>query len=186
MWMLPRLRLAFARRPWSYWLIVAFAATVTWWRIAALHDDAQRARDSWGVATTVWVVSADVDGGEPVRAERRDLPTALVPDVAVRDLADDAVAARDLVTGEVVVPADVVGDHTTPEGWVVVSVAARAPQLATGDAITVFEGGRMLCDGTASGGGATDGAVEIAVPAACAATLSATGFDGEVVIGRRA
>ncbi|MEN9643729.1 MAG: hypothetical protein RL238_398 [Actinomycetota bacterium] len=185
MWLLPRLRLAFARRPWSYWFLVAVAAAVTWWRIAALHDDAQHRRDAWGTAVTVWVVRDDTADGAPLRAERRSLPTAAVPSEALRDLADDAVAARDLVAGEVVVPADVVGDRTTPEGWVVVSVEARAPQLVAGDAVTVFEGGRVLCDGTASGGG-VDGAVELAVPAPCAATLSAAAPAGDIVVGRRA
>jgi len=184
MWLLPRLRLALARRPWLYWLLVGAAAALTWWRVAALHDDAERARASWGTAVEVWVVATDTPHGQPVAASRRALPTAAVPVAALREFEPDAVAARDLVAGAVLLPADLVGDAAPPAGWVVVVVGARAPHLAVGDTVTVFVGGRRLCDGQAAGE-AVDETVELALPSECAATLSAASSTSEVVVGRR-
>ena len=126
MWLLPRLRLAFARRPWSYWLLVALAAGFAWWRIASLHTAAERARDSWGNTVEVWVAVDDIPRGGAVRAERRTLPDAAVPDAPLDDLAPDALAARPISAGAVVVPADVAADSATPDHWVIVAVEAQA------------------------------------------------------------
>ena len=188
MWLLPRLRLAFARRPWSYWLLVALAAGLAWWRIASLHIAAERARDSWGNTVEVWVAVGDVPRGGAVRAERRTLPDAAVPDAPLDDLAPDALAARPISAGAVVVPADVAAGSATPDHWVIVAVEARAPALVAGDPVTVFSAGSAVCDGTvdtapASGDLAT--VVALAVPPECAATLSATRFDGDLLVGRR-
>lgn len=184
MWMLPRLRLALARRPWLYWMLVCAAAALTWWRIAALHDDAERARASWGTSVTVVVASADTPQGQPVQAEQRTLPRAAVPSTALRDVAADAVAARDLVVGQVLLPTDLVGDEARPAGWVVVAVRARSPRLVAGDEVTLFAGGRQWCDGRAEGE-TDDDTVALAVPPDCAAALSALGATDDVVVGRR-
>lgn len=184
MWLLPRLRLALARRPWLYWLLVGAAAALTWWRVAALHDDAERARASWGTAVEVWVVAADTPHGQPVTANRRTLPAAAVPVTAVREFEPGAVAARDLVAGAVLLPTDLMGDAATPPGWVVVAVGARAPHLVVGDMVTVFVGGRQVCDGRAAGE-VVDETVELALPSECAATLSVAASTSEVVVGRR-
>lgn len=184
MWMLPRLRLALARRPWLYWMLVCAAAALTWWRIAALHDDAEHARASWGTAVTVMVVTADTPQGEPVHAEQRALPTAAVPATALRDVPGDAVAARDLVVGQVLLRTDLVGDEVRPPGWVVVAVRARSPRLVAGDEVTLFAEGRQWCDGWAEGD-AVDDMVALAVPPECAAALSTVGATDDVVVGRR-
>jgi hypothetical protein len=187
MWLLPRLRLALARRPWSYWLLVAFAAAFAWWQITSLHDDARHARDAWGRRVDVWVARSDASRGGIVDAERRTLPAAAVPVTVLDELMPDQVAARDIAAGAVLVPGDV-STARVGEGSVIVAIVATAPALVPGDDVTVFDGGRAVCDGVVDAPPARDdldASIELAVPPECAAALSASGLDGDLLVGRR-
>ena len=68
--LLPRVRLALARRPWLYWLCVAVCAAVVWFSVAAAQERVSAARDSWGTTRTVWVTTGEVAAGEAVVAAR--------------------------------------------------------------------------------------------------------------------
>ena len=180
---LPRLRLEFARRPWLYWLLAGVLATSAAWQVSSLHSDAVRARNAWGGTTSVWVALGDAVPGEPLAAERRDYPIAVVPRAAVRDLVGPGVAARPVSAGAVLVAADLKGDSTMPESWVVFAAPAEgAPTLAEGDGVAVFAGGQRLCDGVVA---APPGErIEFGVPAECAATVGSEAALGEVVLAR--
>jgi len=180
---LPRLRLLFARRPWLYWLIIGACAVAVWSSVASAQAQVTRQRDSWGTTRTVWIASGPVAAGEVVRAAATDYPTAMVPPSAVASLPADAVAARPLATGEVVVAADVAADGLVPADWVVFAVPADgAPTLIAGDAVTVFGSGRAWCDGVAERVG--DETVEVAVPMDCAPSMSAQLALGAITLAR--
>lgn len=180
---LPRLRLLFARRPWLYWLIVGTCAVAVWLSVASAQAEVARERDSWGSTRAVWVASGPVAAGEVVVAAAADYPTAMVPPSAVSSLPADAVAARTIAAGEVVVAMDVAVDGLVPADWVVFAVpAAGTPTLLAGDAITVFGSGQSWCDGTAAAIGEVD--VEVAVPTDCAAAMSAQLALGAITLAR--
>lgn len=182
---LPRLRLAFARRPWLYWLVAGSLIVLAWWQVSSLHEAARRARDAWGTTVAVWVSPTDATAGAALSIERREYPTAMVPSAALTDVHEPVVAARKVAAGAVLVDADVVSDHALPDSWIVFAVAADgAPALAQGDGVAVFAAGRRLCDGTIA---APPGErVEFAVPADCGGPVGNAVALGDVVLARRA
>ena len=96
----------------------------------------------------------------------------MLPASAVVALPDNALAARLISTGEVVVAADVAGGGPIPAGWVVFAVpAGGAPSLVPGDAVLVFGSGRQWCEGIVAA--TTDEQIDLGVPPDCASPLSA-------------
>lgn len=180
---LPRLRMLFARRPWLYWLIVAACAATVWLSVARAQAQLTRERDSWGTTRTVWVARGAAAAGELVAATAADYPVAMVPPSAVTSLPKDAVAARSIAIGEVVVAADVAVDGLTPSGWVVFAVPIDgSPTLLTGDKVSVFGSGQLWCAGVTAALNETS--VEVAVPADCASPMSAQLALGAVTLAR--
>ncbi|MBI4934856.1 MAG: hypothetical protein HY828_13320 [Actinobacteria bacterium] len=183
MWLLPRLRLVLARRPWLYWLVVAVCATIVWLQWSAVQSDAERARRSWGASRTVVVAIDTALTGEPLRVELRDYPVAMVPPDALTEAPPEAVAAREVVAGSVLVPFDVLGDDDIPAEWVVLAVPSQdAPSFTRGQRAATFAGGVRTCDGIVDA--TTVDHVEVAVPSGCAATLTVDLFAGAVVLAR--
>ena len=183
MWLLPRLRLVFGRRPWLHPALVGAAALLVWWQAAALHADAVRARGAWGETRTVWVADTSAAPGAVVHAHPDRYPRALVPDGSVVTLSPAAIAGRDVTKGAVLVAADLSDEHRTPTDWVVFAVPADgAPAVRFADHVTVFGGGHRVCDGVART--VTIDRVEVAVPPDCAAAVSAELIADQVVLAR--
>jgi len=183
MFILPRLRLLFARRPWLYWLLVGTCAVGVWLSVAGAQARLDHERDSWGATRTVWVVSESVAVGEVVRATISEFPTAMVPPSALSSLPANAVAARTIAAGEMLVAADVAVDGIAPADWIVFAVSAQgAPSLTIGDDVTVFGSGQAWCDGVATMVGEIT--IELAVPIDCAASVSAQLALGSVTLAR--
>lgn len=183
MFILPRLRLLFARRPWLYWLIVVTCAVAVWLSVAGAQAQVIRERDSWGATLRVWVTNGPVAAGDVVYAKTADYPTAMLPPSAVSSIPADAVAARSIAAGEVVVAADLAVDGLVPADWVVFAVPADgAPTLIASDAVTVFGSGQMWCEGVAAA--ISEATVEIAVPTDCAASMSAQLALGAITLAR--
>jgi len=173
----------FARRPWLYWLIVGACGIAVWSSVAGAQAQVTRRRDSWGETRTVWVVSGPLVAGDTVRAAEDDYPIAMVPASAVSSLSADAVAARSIADGEIVVEADVAVDGLFPADWVVFAVPADgAPGLTTGDVVSVFGSGHAWCDGRAAV--VSEVVLEVAVPADCAASMSAQLALGAITLAR--
>lgn len=185
MHVLPRLRLAFARHPWLHWAIAALAGALIWLQIASADRAATSARDAWGTSTPVWVAAAGAERGQPVRAERLDVPVAVVPDGAVTADPVEAVAARRIRRGAVLVDDDL-GDGSVPPEWVVFAVPTDAgPSLVEGDRVTVFAAGLHDCDGITGDTGPDGATIDVAVPAECAEALSTALTAGDLVVARR-
>ena len=70
--LLPRLRLALARRPWLYWLLVCVCGATVWLGLAAAHTRADRARTQWGTTRSVWVARTAIAAGDPLLATAED------------------------------------------------------------------------------------------------------------------
>lgn len=182
--LLPRLRMAFARRPWLYWLIVGSCAAAVWLSVASAQAQLSKARDAWGTTRQVWVASGPVAAGDAVHAAAVDYPTAMIPPSAVSSLPGDAVAARSIAAGELVVAVDLAVEGLVPADWVVFAVPLDgAPALIVGDAVTVFGSGQMWCEGVAAA--ITEAAVEVAVPTDCAASMSAQLALGAITLARQ-
>ena len=183
MWLLPRLRVAFGRRPWLHPALVGAAALLVWWQAAALHTAGSRARDAWGETRQVWVADAMAAPGAVVHAHRDRYPRALVPADSVVALSPAAIAGRDITKGAVLVAADLADDLRTPADWVVFAVPPDgAPAVRFADRLTVFGGGHRVCDGIART--VTTDRVEVAVPPDCAAAVSAELIADQVVLAR--
>ncbi|HNJ96853.1 MAG TPA: hypothetical protein PLV13_01910 [Ilumatobacteraceae bacterium] len=180
---LPRVRLQLARRPWIYWLVVGLCSLLAWSSVLGAQADARRAQRAWGSSQTVYVADRALAPGDPVRATTRQYPVTMVPSSAIATLEPDALAARAVSPGEVLVATDVAADRLLPAGWVVFAVATDvAPQLLAGDTVVVYGQGVRWCEGVV--GAVADGVVEVAVPPDDAEAVSALVAVGDVVLAR--
>lgn len=183
MWLLPRLRLALARRPWLYWLVVAVCGAILWLQWSRVHDAAEGARRSWGATRAVAVSVDSGHPGEPLHIELRDYPDAVVPRDALTQVPAGALAARPVSAGAMLVPQDLVGADSVPADWVVLAVPAHeAPRFVAGQHAAAFAAGARACDGIVAGTSADH--VEVAVPSECAASLTDLLLAGSVVLAR--
>lgn len=181
---LPRIRMLFARRPWLYWLLVGMCVVAVWLSVSSAQAQVTRERDAWGSTREVWVVSGPVAAGAVIHAAAADYPTAMVPPSAVTSLHDEAIAARAIADGEVVVTADVAVAGLVPADWLAFAVpAAGTPDLIVGDEVAVFGSGQLWCEGVTVLIG--DDTVEVAVPDDCAASVSAQLAMGAVTLARQ-
>ncbi|MGE0795758.1 MAG: hypothetical protein AB7O29_10520 [Acidimicrobiia bacterium] len=135
----PRRRL---HRPLPHWVAVAGAALLPALVVGRLTAEAGAERDRWGPGRATLDVVHDVAAGDTVRAgdvERRSLPDVARPAQAVDRLPNGAVAAADLVAGEVLV-----SSRLAPAGSS--ALAARLPPGTRGIAVP-NEAGPPLEDG---------------------------------------
>ncbi|MBI4882515.1 MAG: SAF domain-containing protein [Actinobacteria bacterium] len=187
MMLLPRLRLALARRPWLYWLFVAGCAVVVWSLLASGQAKLARQRREWGETRRVWIAVGDIARGAQLRTSAGDFPVAMLPPSAVTDDPAGSIADRSIANGEVIVATDVSGgDGDLPADWVVFAVSRnRTPAVHAGDGVALFAGGQYLCDGAVVA--LADNSLDIGVPPACAdATSVQVAADALVLAARKA
>ena len=183
MYIVPRLRLLLARRPWLYWTFVVLCAFAVWMGVHSASVAALAQQRRWGESRPVLVVVAAIPAGQPIRASPRQYPLAMVPPSALTSLPSQASAAQDLAPGEIIVATDVLGPHSLPRGWVVFGVPGTdRPTLVVGDHVALFGEGTRWCDGQVTG--VTERTVDVAVPSACADSVSARVAAGSVVLAR--
>ncbi len=183
MLLLPRLRLALARRPYLYWLFVAGCAAIVWAQLANSAAELDDQRQQWGETRRVWVAATDIAQGDPVHVIARDYPIAMVTTRAIVDEPVGAIAVAPIAAGEVLVTADVgsVTDLTVPTGWVVFAFASDdSPATQPGTAVAIFGSGQRWCDGVVL---AVADQLEISVPPTCAEAVSIQVAAGAVVLG---
>lgn len=190
MHLIARLRWLVARHPSIARLLVVATALITWTSLHRAGNAADTARRRWGEAVTVWITSAAADRGESIAAVATQVPRAIIPDTAVAagDGPLDAVAARSIARGEILVEGDIAAVDIADAGIIMAVPAETAPQLVIGDRVAVFGSGELLCDGLAiTPATQIDGrpVVEVAVPATCAAELSIQLTAGAATLGRR-
>lgn len=182
MLLLPRLRLALARRPWIYWLFVTACALIVWSTLSASQAELAEQRRRWGETRRVWVASVDIAPGDLVHSLARDYPIAMVTASAIDDEPIGVIATTSIAAGEVLVDSDI---HNTaddlPSEWVVFALDREdTPALHPGSTVVVFGSGQRWCDGVVVVVNVE--AVEIGVPPTCADAVSAQVADGVVVL----
>jgi hypothetical protein len=166
-------RLMVARHPWIYWLSIAVVAGMAGLGAARALADVDTARRAWGEQQTVWTASAGIEPGQPISAEGRDVPLAVVPVGAVDSAPDGSIARQRIGPGEIVVDSDVSADGTVgliPDGWVAFAVTAPVAHFAVGDHLDVYSGDQLVGAGMVVDVGEQD--LMVAVPAAAAPAMA--------------
>ena len=176
-----------ARARWPVWAALAGLALTAGW-ITGRHVTAlDGARRSWGQARPVWVATVTVEPGQPVRAERRSYPAAVVPPSAVTSLGDTPVAQHRIAAGSMLTGVDLAPAGAAaliPAGWIAVPVADESATFRPGDSVVAFADGHLIATGVVTA--VTAQHVTLAVPAPSAAGLAAASADGRDTLGLRA
>ena len=150
MHLLARARLALARHPWAYWLAIAVVAGAVALGTAQTMAGVEAQRRSWGEQQTVWVASMAIEPGQPIHADRHDVPRAVVPVDAVRVAPGDAVARQRIGAGEIITTIDVAARGSAsliPDGWVAFAVRASVEHFAPGDHVRAYSGDLFVAAG---------------------------------------
>ena len=183
MLLLPRLRLALARRPWIYWLFVAGCAAIVWSTLTASQAELADQRRRWGATRRVWVAAVDIAPGDLVRSVARDYPIAMLPGRSIDDQPIDVIATTSIAAGEVLVDSDIAGtaEDRLPLEWVVFALERdNTPALHPGSTVVVFGSGQRWCDGVVVV--VNDEFVEVGVPPTCADAVSVQVAGGMIVL----
>ena len=135
------------RRPAFYWTLVALLTVFTLWSINDLTSSARATLEGYGTSERVLVITAPIVPGGALdgSVEYRDVPTALVPEGAVRSMPADPVARVELFPGEVVVNSRLAGGGSgiatlVPDGSTALAVPAglALPPVVVGDLVDVI------------------------------------------------
>lgn len=146
-----RLRLTLVRHPSIHWVAVAVVAAAVGAGVHQRTESAERTRASWGETVEVSVATHIHRVGDPIRAERRDLPVAVTPPGAVAEIDPGARAVRPIGVGEILVETDLT-DRTGPgaladPGSAVVAVAdPLVPEPPIGVEVAVAAEGIVLAE----------------------------------------
>lgn len=178
------LRLMVARHPWAYWLVIAVLAGVTGVSAERAVAGVDSARRSWGEQQTVWVTAVDIEPGQPIIADRRDVPRAVVPDAAVAAVPSGAIARQRVAAGEIITDGDVSAHGTAalvPDGWVAFAVPASVDHFAVGDHLDVYSADQRVGAGLVIDVG--DAELMVAIPADSAPAMSAALLANAVTLG---
>jgi hypothetical protein len=181
MHVLPRIRMMVARHPWIYWIVIMALAGSVGLGAARAVAAVEAERRSWGDQATVWVATAEVAAGQPIRAESRPVPRAVVPSDAVTKPPAGAIARQRIGRGEMVTSSDVSVSGSAglvPNGWVALAVSATVEHFAIGDRVNVYAGDRFVTDGSIIEIGETE--LMVAVPGEAAPDV-ATGVQADTV-----
>ena len=181
-----RIRQELARRPWLHWLLVAALAATAAGAARAVVVRADAERQRWGTVADVLVATADVAPGDllTTAVEQRQLPVAMIPPGAVRDVDSGQLARQHVSVGEVVTEVDVAPgagpQSLVPPGHVAVPVdEAVASGAAIGDRVMVAADGIELARGVVVAAGETP---VVAVPARDGPTVAAAAAGGSVML----
>jgi hypothetical protein len=176
-------RLMVARHPSIYWLSIAVVAALAGLSAARAMADVDTARRSWGEQTTVWMAAAEIEPGQPISADSRVVPRAVVPAGAVAVAPDEVIARQHIGQGEIVVESDLSASGSVgliPDGWVSFAVAAPVTHFAVGDHVDVYSADRFIGAGLVIDAGESE--LMVAIPTAAAPAMSTALLDNTVTL----
>lgn len=142
--------LALRRHPRLWWVATGTGAAAAGLVVASVVASAEARRSEWGTTVPVVVVLRAVSAGEPVDPGDVDVlarPAALVPRSALHEIPPAAVAATDLVAGEVLLAERLLEGALSPTaarlppGTRAVAIPAEpglTPPLSVGDHVDVL------------------------------------------------
>ena len=179
------IRRILVRRPWIYWLLVALAALGAAASMLERTERVDASRQAWGRTRAVWVAETALAPGDPLRAQRRDVPTAVVEGEVVETV-EGLVARQHLGRGEIVHRFDVVAPSgpqaMTPAGWLVVPVLESPSSGASiGDRARAVADGVVLSNDAVVVGHHGDVTL-LAVPSDVAPLLPAAADTGRLTL----
>ncbi len=166
---LARIRLTVARHPWVYWLVISAVAGVVALGAARAMAGVDAARRSWGEQEAVWVASTAIEPGQPIHADRRQVPRALAPPSAVVVAPVEAVARQHISPGEIITEVDLASRGASgliPDGWLAFAVPAAVAHFAAGDHLRVYSGDQFLAAGVVVDRGESELMVAVPIEAA--------------------
>lgn len=169
MHLLARVRMTLARHPWLYWMALAAFAAMVATGVAHSMAGVDAARRSWGSQQAVWRATEAFEPGQPITAERDEVPSAVVPNDAVEASPVGALATQHIAAGEIVTAFDVTlagPAGLIPSGSVAFAVPESVEHFSTGDHVDVYTTDRLISDGVIVDAGDSDVMVAIAADAA--------------------
>jgi hypothetical protein len=119
------------------------------------------------------VASAAIEPGQPIHADRRQVPRALAPTSAVADDPVDAVARQRISPGEIITEVDLAAGGAAgliPDGWLAFAVPAVVAHFAPGDHVRVYSGDQLVAAGMVVDRG--ESAVMVAIPIEAAPAMA--------------
>lgn len=167
------IRLMVARHPWIYWLSITVVAGMVGLGAAQALADVDAARRSWGEQQTVWVASAATEPAQPIMAEARSVPRAVVPAGAVGFAPKGSIARQRIGLGEIIVDSDISATGSVgliPEGWVAFAVEATVSHFAVGTHVNAYSGDQFVAAGLVVDVGESD--LMVAIPADAASAMA--------------
>jgi hypothetical protein len=180
---LARVRLVLARHPWAYWLVVSIVATMVAVGTSRAMASVDAARRSWGEQEAVWVASAVVEPGQPIRAVRRQFPRAVVPESSVTVVDPDAVARQHIARGAIITGVDVAAPGPAgliPNGWLAFAIPAAGTHFAVGDRLRVYAADQFVAAGVVIDRGDAD--LMVAIPVDAGPTMATAILANNVTI----
>ena len=183
MHLLARARLAVARHPWAYWLAIGVMAGAVALGAARAMAGVEAQRQSWGEQQAVWVAAVATEPGQPIHADRREVPRAVVPSDAVREPPGDAIARQRIGAGEIITAVDLTvrgPASLIPDGWVAFPVAASVDHFAAGDHLRVYAADRLVATGVVVDH--TESELMVAIPVENAPAMAAALLADSVTI----
>ena len=175
MHVLARIRLTVARHPWVYWLVISAVAGAVALGAGRAMAGVDAARRSWGEQMEVWVASTAIEPGQPIRADRHQVPRAVAPASAVNVSPADSVARQHIAPGEIITDDDVAARGPAgliPDGWLAFAVPAAVAHFAPGDRVRAYSGDQFVAAGVVVDRGESELMVAIPVEAAPAMTTA--------------
>jgi hypothetical protein len=173
------------RHPWIYWLIVGVVAVTAAVSVSRHTGRLDAEREAWGQQRAVWVATVGHAPGDPIDAERREVPAAVVESATAEHVAG-LVARQHIAAGEIVHEIDVAAatgpQALTPDGWLVVPIVESPSSGAVvGDRVRAVSDGVVVSDDGLVVG-QYDASTLIAVPETLAPQLAAAAGTGNVTL----
>lgn len=173
------------RRPWVHWLIVVTLATGAAASMLERADRVDAAREAWGATARVWVATKPLAPGDPIDAEAREVPMAVVPPDPIEEI-DGLTMRQHVGAGEMIAHVDVVAGSgpqaLIPRGWLAVPlVESPSSGAAVGARVQVASDG-IVISADALVVGRHDDVTVIAVPAIEAALVPAAAEAGTATV----
>lgn len=149
-----RIRTWLVRSRFGPLVLSAALASVAGLIVAAQVGDLRRARQQWGQTAVVWVARRAAAVGQPIDAEQRSYPRAVVPQRVISSEPNRAVARAPIEAGQILTSSAISPDGPAallPPSWVAVTIggpsSSGAGPFNVGDSVEIYAAGRRIAPG---------------------------------------
>lgn len=170
------------------WMPVLAASLAVVSSVTAHHRRIDAERRAWGDTVAVWTAAGNLAPGDPLVAQRREVPVALVPDdvFAAEAIPDDQVARQHVADGTIITAVDVAAgggpEALIPIGWRGVPIdEITISGASVGDRVDVVSDGIVVAT-SALVIRRDGGAMMVAVPADAAPLVALANQSGVALL----